>query len=308
MRVSADVSAPLAAVLTAVLTAGCGDIIIGADLGKYVEREEKHFSVSGKADVNLATFDGSIEVRPWDKSDVQVIIEKRGRDKAAVDDIDIRAEQNGDHIVVEAKARKGDRHRMNFGWNFSRSAKLIVSMPASADLVARSGDGSIDVERIGGRVEMRSGDGSIKARDIGGDVTAHSGDGSIRIDGANGALNVDTGDGSIVLAGKLNSVRARSGDGSVTIRAESGSTSSADWDISTGDGSVTLELPEGFGAELDAHTGDGGIHMRDITVSNVSGELRKNTVRGQIGSGGRQVRVRTGDGSITLKRFHGPTS
>ena len=32
-----------------------------------------------------------------------------------------------------------------------------------------------------------------------------------------------------------------------------------DWDISTGDGGVSLYLPTGFGAELDAHTGDGSI-------------------------------------------------
>jgi len=304
MALSAQARLPLAvASLAAMLAAsGCIDIV-GADLGKYVEREEKHFSTSGKADVTLATFDGSIEVRPWDKPEVQVIVEKRARDKAMADEMDVHTEQNGDHIVVEVKARKGDHHGMDFGWTFSRSAKLIVSMPASGDLVAKSGDGSIDVERITGRVEMRSGDGSIRAHDIGGDVTAHSGDGSIRIDGVNGALNVDTGDGSIALAGKLSSVRARSGDGSVTIRAETGSTSSADWDISTGDGSVTLELPDGFGAQIDAHTGDGGIRMHDISVSNVSGEIRRNSVRGQIGSGGRLVRVRTGDGSITLKRF-----
>ena len=70
----------------------------------------------------------------------------------------------------------------------------------------------------------------------------------------------------------------------------------------TGDGSVTLEVPDGFGAELDAHTGDGGIHMRDLTLSNVTGTLGKNSLRGRLGDGGRAVRVRTGDGSITLKR------
>jgi DUF4097 and DUF4098 domain-containing protein YvlB len=304
MALSLPTRLPLAVASLAALLAGPGCIdIVGADLGKYVEREEKRFSTSGKVDVTLATFDGSIEVRPWDKPEVLVIVEKRARDKAMIDEMDVHTEQNGDHIVVEVKARKGDHHGMNFGWNFSRSAKLIVSMPASADLIAKSGDGSIDVERITGRVEMRSGDGSIRGHDVGGDVTAHSGDGSIRIDGVSGALNVDTGDGSIVLGGKLSSVRAHSGDGSVTIRAETGSTSSADWDISTGDGSVTLELPDGFGAQIDAHTGDGGIRMHDISVSNVSGEIRRNSVRGQIGSGGRLVRVRTGDGSITLKRF-----
>jgi hypothetical protein len=101
----------------------------------------------------------------------------------------------------------------------------------------------------------------------------------------------------------LTTVRARSGDGSVTIHAGPGSTANADWDITTGDGSVTLALPDGFGAELDAHTGDGGIRMEDITLSNVTGKIGRNTLRGRLGSGGRNVRVRTGDGSITLKRI-----
>jgi len=294
----------LPATLAAVLAAqGCVDII-GADMNKYVERDEKHFSVAGKPDVTLSTFDGSIEIRAWDKPDVQVVVEKRGRDKDDVAAIEVNAVQTGDHVEVTVTEPK-NRGAGGFGIHFNnfRSAKLIVSLPASSDVAARSGDGSIDIERVTGRMQLRSGDGSIQGRRLGGDVRAHTGDGAIKLDGVNGALDVDTGDGSITVAGKLRSVRARSGDGSVTIRAETGSAPSADWDISTGDGSVTLELPDGFGAELDAHTGDGGIRMHDITVSQVSGEIRRNTVRGQLGSGGRLVRVRTGDGSITLKRF-----
>ncbi|MBZ5556652.1 MAG: DUF4097 domain-containing protein [Acidobacteriia bacterium] len=288
------------AVLTALAGAGCVDIA-SADLGKYVEREEKHFTTAGRPDVSVSTFDGSIEIRPWDKPEVQVVVEKHARDKADADDIDVRAEQNGDHVIVEVKSRKDD-HAFHIGWNVSRSARLIVSAPATADVAARSGDGSIDVERISGRLELKSGDGTIHGRDLGGAVTAHSGDGSIRLDGVSGALDVDTGDGSIVVAGKLTSVRARSGDGNVTVRVEPGSAPSADWNITTGDGSVTLEVPEGFGAELDAHTGDGRVSLHDVTVSNVVGEIGKSTVKGRIGSGGPALRVRTGDGSITLRR------
>jgi hypothetical protein len=97
-------------------------------------------------------------------------------------------------------------------------------------------------------------------------------------------------------------VRVHTGDGSVTIHADPGSSPGADWDIVTGDGSVTLEVPDGFSAEVDAHTGDGGIHMRDLTLSNVTGNIGKNSLRGRLGDGGRALRVRTGDGSITLKR------
>src|SRR3954467_5369072 len=271
----------LPAVLAALLAApGCVDII-GSDLNKYVERDEKHFTVTGRPDVALATFDGSIEIRPWDQADVQVVIEKRGRDHDDVAAIDVKAEQHGNRIDVHVTEPKRD----HIGFHFNnRSAKLIVSVPAAADVSAKSGDGSIDVERIVGHVQLRSGDGSIRGRMLGGDVEANTGDGSIRLDG------------------KLTGLRVHTGDGSVTIHADPGSSPAADWDIVTGDGSVTLEVPDGFGAELDAHTGNGGIHMRDVTLSNVTGNIGKNSLRGRLGDGGRAVRVRTGDGSITLRR------
>src|SRR5437868_7136504 len=138
MPLPAEIRLSLAAAGLAALLAGPGCVdIVGADLGKYTEREEKHFAVSGKADVNLSTFDGSIEIRPWDKAEVQVVIEKHARDKADADAIDIRSEQSGDHIVVEVKTTKGGHHGLQFGWNWSRSAKLIVSMPPASNLSAR---------------------------------------------------------------------------------------------------------------------------------------------------------------------------
>ena len=38
-----------------------------------------------KPDLTVITFDGSIEIRPWDKTEVQVVVEKRGRDKEDID-------------------------------------------------------------------------------------------------------------------------------------------------------------------------------------------------------------------------------
>jgi DUF4097 and DUF4098 domain-containing protein YvlB len=287
-----------ASALTTLLAGpGCIDII-GADINKYVEREEKRFTTTGTPDIALSTFDGSIEIRAWDKPEVEVIVEKRASSKEAAQEIEIHTEQNGNQVTVDVKAPK----MTGFAIHFSRSAKLIVSMPASSNVMAKSGDGSIDLTRIAGRLDLRTGDGSIHGRDLAGDVKAHTGDGSIRLEGVTGTLDVDTGDGSVMASGRLSSVQARSGDGSLTIHAETGSSPAADWDLRTGDGSVTLELPDGFNGELDAHTGDGGIRMNDITLSNVTGTIGKSTVRGRLGSGGRAIRVRTGDGSITLKQ------
>ena len=297
---------PLSGLLVLTLAAPACVDIVGADL-KYVEREEKRFTTTAKPQVSLGTFDGPIEIRPWDRQEVLVVIEKRAINKDGVAPIVVRAEQSGDRVTVDVTAPKNEGLNL-LGFN-GRSAKLIVSLPAAADVTAKSGDGAIDVESLTGRMDLRSGDGSIRGRSLHGDVNAHTGDGSIHLDDVDGALNVDTGDGSIRVTGKLTTLRARSGDGSMTIRAESGSSAAGDWDITTGDGSVTLEIPDGFNGELDAHTGDGRVHVNDVTLTDLSDsgdETRhsrsRNSVRGRLGSGGKSVRIRTGDGSITLRR------
>jgi hypothetical protein len=263
-------------------------------------KDEKHFSVEGKPDVVLSTFDGSIEIRSWDRPDVQVVIEKQAPNESAAGAIQVQSAQQGNRVSVEVKSDGSQA----LGWwlGGGGSASLIVSVPQSANVQASSGDGSINLDHVNGTIVLRSGDGRIHAANSSGDLTVATGDGAIDLFHVDGTVEAITGDGGVKAVGKLIRVRARSGDGRIAIQAEEGSSASADWDISSGDGSVTLQLPEGFSAELDAHTGDGGIRLEGVDVVS-SGVIAKNTVSGRLGSGGRSLRVRTGDGSITLQRF-----
>jgi len=103
-------------------------------------------------------------------------------------------------------------------------------------------------------------------------------------------------------------VRMHTGDGSIVYRADSATRMEDDWDISTGDGSVSIYLPAGFNADLDAHTGDGRIRNelgiaadRNVERDHDSDERDRRTLRGKIGEGGKRLRVQTGDGGITLR-------
>jgi DUF4097 and DUF4098 domain-containing protein YvlB len=259
--------------------------------------EERRFTVSGTPSVDASTFDGSIQVQSWDNADVLIEIEKHGPTRAALDQIDVRMVQDGDRITVEARRpHRGAVHV--FGFNTS-SARLIVWVPKHADVRARSGDGSISIERVNGKLDVHTGDGSIRANEIAGDLSLSSGDGSVTVENAEGRLALDTSDGSVNVSGKLAVVRLHTGDGSVVYRAEAGTRMNDDWDITTGDGGVTLYLPSDFDAELDAHTGDGSI--RNDRELSAPGDNSRRTIRGRIGAGGRQLRVRTGDGAIRIK-------
>ena len=85
------------------------------------------------------------------------------------------------------------------------------------------------------------------------------------------------------------------------MRDETSPISPETWEITTGDGGVTLYLPKNFDADLDAHTGDGAIRNElDVSTAN-GGESDRRTVRGRLGEGGKRLRIRTGDGGIRLR-------
>ena len=281
----------------AAVCSGCVEVV-AVDGNRYVDRLEKRFEVTGRPELTLSTFDGSVEVRPWDRSEVLIVVERRAGSRDGVESIDVDVEQDGDRIRLAARNQPDSA----FDWSFrGRSASLIVNVPADSDLQARTGDGALDVEGLTGRVDLRSGDGTIRGRRLAGELKLATGDGPINLTDSSGNLNAQTGDGSVSVEGALTSVRVHTGDGTVTMAVARGSETTGDWTIATGDGSVTLELPDDFNADLDAHTGDGRISVEDLRV-NVSGHMGKNRLRGQLGAGGASLRIRTGDGSITLRR------
>lgn len=277
--------------------AGC---TVTLDSQSEIVRDEKRFTVAGTPDVRVATFDGSIQIQSWDRPEVLVEIEKRGPTREAVNALEVKVEQHGNTIELEVKKPPSESFH-GIGFHRSATAKLTVSVPRRSDIRARSGDGSIRIERVNGRVEVHTGDGSIRAIDVVGEVTLNTGDGSVTVDGAEGRLDLQTGDGGVNVTGKVSSLRAHTGDGSIVFRAQPGTAMSDDWEITTGDGSVSLYLPPDFAAEMDAHTGDGTIRNELAITADDGGEVGRRTVRGRLGGGGKRLRVRTGDGSIRLR-------
>jgi DUF4097 and DUF4098 domain-containing protein YvlB len=284
-------------ILAGVAAAGC---TVTVDSQGQIVRDEKRFTVTGIPDVRVATFDGSIQIQSWDKPDVLVEIEKRGATREAVDALKVTSGQRGNTIEVEVKGPARESFT-GIGFHQSTSARLIVTLPRRSDVQAKSGDGGIRIERVNGRIELRTGDGGIRASDISGEATLNTSDGTITVAGAEGRLDLDTGDGGVNVTGKLTAVRLHTGDGSIVYRAEPGSTMSDNWEISTGDGGVSLFLPRDFGAELDVHTGDGTIRNELSVAAEAEGEVNRRTVRGRLNAGGKLLRIRTGDGSVRLR-------
>lgn len=295
-------SAPVAFCLLAAGAAGC---VVKVDSNDYKIREERRFRVDGVADIRLATFDGAIAVRGWDRDEVYVEVEKRGRDRDQVQAVEIVADQNGRQVSVEARQPSATKYAFGVVTTRTREARMVASVPASSNLMLRTGDGAISVERISGRLELRTSDGNISGLDLKGDVFANTEEGHLRIEGVDGRCDLVTSDGSITLQGRLDGLRARTGDGAVVVKVSPGSRASSEWSVSTGDGALVVYMPEQFGAEVDAETHRGSVKIDPGLALSAITDSPRGIFRGTLGGGGPVVRLRTRDGGIALKRLPG---
>ena len=265
-----------------------------------VVREQKSIPLTGAPNVSIRTFNGSIELRSWDRNEILLDIERRAETTADARDIEVETSEAGGNVVIEAKQPERRGFVMHMG--SSPGVRMVVTVPRALNLEARTRDGSIDARDLSGRVELRTGDGSVRLQQIDGEITVSTGDGSVSARELGGVVDVNTGDGSVEMSGRFAGLRARTRDGSIGIDALAGSTMQHEWNVTTGDGGVTLRLPPDFNAEVDARTGDGAISTAGVEVARPDGERerRRHMMRGRVGTGGEVVTLRTRDGSIKI--------
>ena len=122
------------------------------------------------------------------------------------------AEQSGKQISIEARQPSARKYAFGVVTTRTREARMVASVPTNSNVMLRTGDGTLTVERINGRLELRTSDGSISGLDVRGDLFAHTEEGHVRLEGLDGRCDVVTIDGSITLQGRLDALRARTGD------------------------------------------------------------------------------------------------
>ncbi|MGE5177245.1 MAG: DUF4097 family beta strand repeat-containing protein [Hyphomicrobiales bacterium] len=138
-----------------------------------------------------------------------------------------------------------------------------VFAPNRLDLAIETANGPITVVGMRGRTDVRSDNGPISVSDVGGRITGGTTNGPIEL--------------------RLTGTRWQ-GDGV---------------DLHTTNGPVTIAVPRGYSADLDAGTMNGPFDIAfPVTVQ---GRLR-HSVRTSLGSGGSLIRVRSVNGPVTIQR------
>jgi hypothetical protein len=245
----------------------------------HADEWSKTYTITGKPQLRVETSDANIHVDTWDQNTIEARVVS---DHYKIGEHGLRVEehQNGDSVELEVRFPH-DIHMFNFNMRNHR-VDIEIHMPRE------------------GRVDLHASDGSIRLANFKGEMELQTGDGHQDIDSVDGILHAHASDGHITAAGRFDALDLQTGDGHIDARAVAGSNMGSSWSVRSGDGSVSLGLPDNFAADIDLHTGDGHI-TADIPVA-VEGRLGQRNIRGKMNGGGNLLTVHTGDGSIHIQR------
>lgn len=242
------------------------------------EREENAFTWSGTIPsgrrILVKNINGPIRVERSSSNRVEVSASKEWR-RGDPDDVRIEQQRlSGDEILVCALWSLESRCDED-GINTPRSSRRNNNNrnDVKVSFVVRVPEGvRVDVATVNGDLEIVGATDEVKARTVNGTIEARTTGGPVRASTVNGDIDV--------AMGSLGDAR--------------------DLEYRTVNGTVTIEVPSNFSAQLDLSTVNGRV-TTDFPIT-VSGTLSPRRLRGSIGSGSIRVNASTVNGGIRLRR------
>jgi DUF4097 and DUF4098 domain-containing protein YvlB len=310
-----------------------------AALAATEEKLHQQFPVQPGGTVVMEVDFGSINVSTNAISEVVVDVwRKIGRKNKADEEAFLRENpvtltHEGNTVTIRSRGKASS------SWSWSgrnqNEAKYTITVPARFDARLKSGGGGIEVVDLTGEMRAQTGGGGLSFTRLNGPLNGETGGGGIRASACEGKLAFRTGGGGMEVTGGSGSLDGKNGGGSVTIKEFQGSVH-----VSTGGGGITVEkvqgaveattgggsisavLPSELSDTVKLSTGGGGINVSvpataafglDATTAGgkvstelsvaVVGKMEDGRLKGPVNGGGKAVELRSGGGSIHLKKI-----
>ncbi|HNP37853.1 MAG TPA: DUF4097 family beta strand repeat-containing protein [Woeseiaceae bacterium] len=246
-------------------------LAIGATLlagGAMAEDIDRTLDADADARISVSNLAGSVEVRAWDRNEVNVSGELG-------DDVEkLVFERDGRDIIIKVKAPDSSWGRRDV------EADLDIRVPQGSSLEIGTVSADIEIVGVRGEQELHSVSGDIVTEAFAADIQAETVSGDVDIktaaDGSKGRWGISTVSGDITatgLAGEID-IETVSGD----IRIDGGAYDSADIESVSGD--ITFNAGLAKGGELGIETVNGDLDV-EFTGA-VSARFQIETFNGAI--------------------------
>jgi hypothetical protein len=271
---------------------------------------------------------GEVVVDVWRK----IGRKKKADEEAFLRDNPVEFTQESSTVTIQSRSKS--KRSGSWSGRYQNEAKYTISVPARFSARLKTGGGGIDVVDLTGEVRAHTGGGGLGFARLHGQLDGNTGGGSVKASGCEGTLNLRTGGGSIEVTDGSGSLNGKTGGGSVSVKRFQGAAQVASGgggltledvdgavDASTGGGSISAVLPYELSGEVKLSTGGGGITVgvpgtaafdldartsgsgvsTEVPVT-VLGAMERGRLRGPVNGGGKTVQLRSGGGSIHLKK------
>jgi len=257
--------------------------------------EELHFAAPRHAALRLHNANGRSRIVGEDRADIEVVVSKTARAESSeaadrlLEQIRLTHDESDDMLSLEVEIPRR--------WNRRGCANVEIRVPREIEIELDSVNGRIEISGLRASVRARSSNGSAAIRDIVGNVEVMTSNAKVCCSCTCGKLTARSSNGKIEIDEHRGSIDASTSNG--LIRASLDTLGERGVQLATSNGRIVLELPDDVDADVDIRIDNGIIRSdRDLTSS-----IRETAGRlaGRLGKGGAPIKLRTSNGSISLR-------
>jgi len=291
---------------------------VAAEKVKFEEKFAKTLDLAKDGKVIIGNISGNIEVKTWNKAQVQIDALKVSRSttlakaKENIAKVKITITEENSTLRIKTEYPKGPNK------NLSVSIYYTLMIPAEASINANSVSGNVTCEDISGDLKAKtvSGNvivtgakngancstvsGNVEVDNVIGDVKLHSVSGNVLANEIRGSVDADTVSGSVVLTNITDADDIEASTISGKVKYEGDLASNGYYYLKSHSGRVEFIVPSNAAFDLEARTFSGSINSDfDITVR---GKIGRRSLSGSVNGGGAEVELKTFSGNVYLKK------
>ena len=245
--------------------------------------------------ISVFNANGKTRVVGEDRDDIEIRIHKSvradcpGVAEKLLDSIKLQNSNSTDVLEIEVQIpRRCSRHAV---------AHVEVCVPRDTEVALGSTNGKICLEGLNRSIRARSNNGSVSIGEVNGDIDVTTANAKVTCRSTNGHLRAHSSNGKIEVDRHRGSIDASTSNG--IIRASLVELGEAGVSLTTTNGRIVLELPEDPDANVDIRVENGHI-QNDLELEDQTRD-HNGRVQGRIGKGGTPIRLRTSNGTISLR-------
>jgi hypothetical protein len=257
---------------------------------------DKVYTISKNGTIDLSSSDARVFITGSLRPDAHVKIDRKVVTKglySSREEFRVEVEPGNGNLKIKEYQNSVQNGFISY---HSEEYRIVIEAPEGVSLTIRGDDGDYYIKNVNGAISMSIDDADAELADCKGNkFSFRIDDGDIRMDKGNGSLEIDADDADVeIYNATFTSIHADADDGDLVI--ETSLANNGDYDFTTQDGSVSLNITGG-GGEFDIRHDDGHVITQGIFKTSYESDDRTKLT---LANGSARVVVRADDAKVKL--------